>query len=280
MKERTIRIKDGEGWQGQERKLHFIAEMHTDAGICRKINQDACCVRIMEIGGHSLALAAVCDGVGGMQEGDFASRSTIQLLNNWFDYTVSRNLPGKNGEEIMAYLKTEIEDCIQKQNRLVYGYAKEKGIRTGTTLTLLIIADREYMTAQVGDSRAYRIGSRLRQLTEDQSVVAQEIKAGRLSAEEAKHDSRRNMILQCVGGAERLHIAYSAGRVRDDDIFFLCSDGFVHELSDREIEERMQPVLSEDRASIKQILMDTVSLIKARGEKDNITVVLVKVQER
>ncbi|MBD5526476.1 MAG: hypothetical protein HDR04_19165 [Lachnospiraceae bacterium] len=102
-------------------------------------------------------MAAVCDGVGGLQEGDHASKSTIQTLNNWFDYTVSRKVCGKDKNQLLDYLQNEIEQCIQQQNHVLCEYARDRGIRTGTTLTLLVIIDGEYLTAQIGDSRAYRI---------------------------------------------------------------------------------------------------------------------------
>ncbi len=217
-------------------------------------------------------------GVGAvtMQEGGYASKSTIQFLNNWFDYTVGKGIRGKGREQLMDYLQGEIEQCIQKQNRLVYEYAREKKIRTGTTLTLLAMAEGKYITAQVGDSRAYCLGRGLRQLTEDQSVVAREVKAGRLSKEEAKHDKRRNLILQCIGDSENLQVAYGRGRAEAGEVFFLCSDGFVHELEDHEIKELLNPSLLVSRSAIKKSLIEAVSLVKSRGERDNITVVLVK----
>ncbi len=263
----------------EKMSLQFISEMYSDAGVWRRTNQDACCVRMMKIGGHSIVLAAVCDGAGGMQEGDYASKSTIQFFNNWFDYTASKNIQGKDQEELIRYFREEIEQCIQKQNHLVYEYAQGKGIRTGTTLTLLLIADRKYITAQVGDSRAYLIGQGLQQLTEDQSVVAREVRAGRLSPKEAKYDKRRNVILQCIGASKNLQVVYESGTVGGGDIFFLCSDGFVHELENDEIEEFLRPELLVDQASVKKCLMDAVSLVRKRGEKDNITIVLVKVYE-
>ncbi len=278
MEEKTIRILDrcGVARQIPEDGIRFISEMQTDMGICRKVNQDACCVRMMKTGGHSLLLAAVCDGVGGMQEGDYASKSTIQSLNHWFDYTIGREMQGKDGRQIMDCLHSGIESCVQAQNRMIYEYARENGIQVGTTLTLLLIWDREYITAQVGDSRAYCMDGELRQITEDQSFVAQEVRAGRLSSEAAKHDKRRNIILQCIGGAKSLRVVYQAGRIERDAVFLLCSDGFIHELSDGEIKEWMKPEFFSDRAAMKRRLADAVSMVKARGERDNITAVLVK----
>ncbi len=281
MSEKTIKIKNENAGPVlvSGSTLQFISEMHSDIGTCRQVNQDACCVRMMKIGRHSLILAAVCDGVGGLQEGDYASKSTIQALNHWFDYTISRNVHGKEPEQLMEYLQGEIEQCIQKQNRMIWEYAQEKGIKTGTTLTVLIILNQRYITAQIGDSRAYRIGRELCQLTEDQSVVAREIKAGRLSRSEAKHDKRRNIILQCIGMSEGLQIVYKGGYVEGEDVFFLCSDGFVHELEDHEIKELLKPELLVDQSSIKKCLINAVSLVKVRGERDNITVVLIKAYE-
>ncbi len=280
LSEKTIRLLGAgqEGRQAPKGGMQFITEMHTDAGNCRKVNQDACCVRMMTVAGHSLLMAAVCDGVGGMQEGDYASKSAIQSLNHWFDYAVGREIQSKNSGKLMDILQRGMEECIQAQNRIIYEYAREKGIRAGTTLTALFILDREYITAQVGDSRAYcmDVELNLRQLTEDQSVVAREVRAGRLSREEARHDKRRNIILQCIGGAEYLQVVYQAGNVGREAVFLLCSDGFVHELSDGEIKEWMKPGFFADRAAMKGRLMDAVSLVKARGEKDNITAVLVK----
>lgn len=279
MKENTIRILDGcrSDRQAAGGGIQFITEMQTDAGICRKINQDACCVRMMKTGGHSLLMAAVCDGVGGMREGDYASRSTIQSLNHWFDYTIGREIQGKDSSRLIDYLHGGMESCIQSQNRMIYEYSREKGIQAGTTLTLLFILDGEYITAQVGDSRAYCMDGELRQITEDQSLVEQEVKAGRLSREAAKHDKRRNIILQCIGGARSLHVDYRTGMVDRDAVFLLCSDGFIHELSDGEIREWMKPEFFSDRAAMKGRLMDAVSVVKARGERDNITAVLIKV---
>jgi serine/threonine protein phosphatase PrpC len=281
MSEKTIKIKNEKFEQVplSSTTLQFISEMHSDIGTCRQVNQDACCVRMMKIGKDSLILAAVCDGVGGLQEGDYASKSTIQALNNWFDYTISRNVRNKKPDQIMAYLHEEIEQCIQKQNQLICEYAQDKGIKTGTTLTVLIIMNQRYITAQIGDSRAYRIGRELCQLTEDQSVVAQEIRACRLSRSEAKHDKRRNIIFQCVGMSEDLRIVYKDGNVEREDVFFLCSDGFVHELEDYEIRELLKPELLVDQSSIKKCLINAVSLVKVRGERDNITVVLIKAYE-
>lgn len=279
MKEKTLQIQENiTEIQNQGHVLRFISAMHSDIGIARKVNQDACCVRMMKMDGHFLVLAAVCDGVGGLQEGDYASKSTIQCLNHWFDYVVGKKIREKDSEQLIEHLRREIEECIQKQNCLIHEYASDKGIRTGTTLTLLLIVDKKYVTAQIGDSRAYHIGNELRQLTVDQSVVECEIQAGRLTREEARYDKRRNIILQCIGASEKLQTVYKSGNLKTGDVFLLCSDGFVHELEEDEIRGLLEPELLINQFAVKKCLLDAVSLVKKRGEKDNITVVVVKAE--
>lgn len=77
-----------------------------------------------------------------------------------------------------------------------------------------------------------------------------------------------------------MHIVYRKGEVCKEDVFFLCSDGFIHELGEGEIEKLFDPKLLQDRVSVKERIRNAISLVKERGEKDNITVVLVKVQEK
>lgn len=281
MGEEPLEIEGKNKTEALSRKpaLWFVSDMVSDTGICRKVNQDACCVRIMRIAEYTLVMAAVCDGVGGLQEGDYASRSTIQSLHNWFDYTVSKSIQGKNEEQLFNFLQEEAEQCIQNQNNIIYEYAKENNIRMGTTLTLIIIVNCRYFIAQIGDSRAYCIREGLTQLTEDQSVIMQEIKAGRLSEKAAKHDKRRNVILQCIGASEELHTVYNTGEIYVGDVIFLCSDGFVHEMEDEEIQDFFCPRLLVDRLSVKKRIKDAIFEVKKRGEKDNITVVLIKAQE-
>lgn len=257
-------------------EINYLVDYCTDIGIKRKVNQDACCVRMLRTSSHTIVLAVVCDGVGGMVEGEYASHNTILTFHNWFDYSLSKKAMDTLNDGLMDILSEDMKKLIIQQNESVYSYAGEQRIQTGTTLTAMLFVDDDYFIAQIGDSRAYQVFDSVLQLTEDQSFVAKEVKAGRMTKEEARRDKRRNIILQCLGATAFIEPVYVTGKVRIGAVYFLCSDGFVHELEEDEIEQIMNPHNMCDLNQAHECLLSGVEMVKARGETDNITVVLVR----
>lgn len=270
--------EEQEDSQVENEEIVYLLDSCSDVGISRKINQDACCVRIMKTPLHTIVLALVCDGVGGMEEGEYASKSTVQAFNNWFDYRLGALVLEKEEEqtELMPLLSEEINRLIDEQHQAVLAYSRKKGIQTGTTLTAMLFTDSKYLIAQIGDSRAYCVKDGLFQLTEDQSLVAREVREGRLTEEEARFDKRRNIILQCLGATDKLVPVYQNGTIQKDASYFLCSDGFVHKFSKEELEIIMNPSGINDRDKMHRRLLENIEILKERGEKDNITVVWIR----
>lgn len=271
--QKSIRFESEET---ENRKLNYLLDSCSDIGICRKVNQDACCVRIFKTLSHTVVLAAVCDGVGGLEEGEYASRSTIQALNNWFDYRLNKLVLEETEDNLFPVLSEEIKRVIYEQHKVIFAYSRQKSIQVGTTLTAMLFVDNDYFIAQIGDSRAYCVKDELIQLTEDQSLVAVEIKEGRLTEEQARFDKRRNIILQCIGATENLVPVYQNGTVQKGVSYFLCSDGFIHELDRDELRIVMQPDEKDDMNGMHNRLLRSIETVKERGEKDNITVVWVR----
>ena len=104
-----------------------------------------------------------------------------------------------------------------------------------------------------------------------------EVREGKLTEEEARFDRRRNIILQCLGAAEDLAPVYQSGKVEKGASYFLCSDGFVHQLEKDEMRDFLNPIGMETTEQMHYRLIQSIETIKARGEKDNITVVAVKI---
>lgn len=281
MKRITLPIEDGEtvvlsAPDEESQKREYLLDYCTDRGIKRSVNQDACGVRILKTASHTVVLAVVCDGVGGLEEGEYVSHNTVSAFHHWFDHTVGEIAKKEGTDSLLEKLSESMKDLIKVQNEAVFSYAGKKGIQAGTTLTAMLIADDRYCIAQIGDSRAYWVKDEVRQLTEDQSLVAQEIKAGRLTPEEAKKDKRRNVILQCLGATPVVDPVYVVGEVKPKSTYFLCSDGFVHELDNEEMAQIMSPAEMTDLTQAHKRLLDAVERVKKRGEKDNITVVLIR----
>lgn len=277
MTDKTIRIPAIEPDEKEQKdSFTYLLDSCSDVGISRKINQDACCVRILKTLLHTIVLAVVCDGVGGMEEGEYASKSTVLAFNNWFDYKLGELALEREQTDLPHLLSEDIKQLIDKQHQEVLAYGRKKGIQIGTTLTAMLFADQKYLIAQIGDSRAYCVKDGLFQLTEDQSLVAMEVREGRLTEAEAQFDKRRNIILQCLGATDNLDPVYQSGTIQKGASYFLCSDGFVHKLSKEELEAAMNPRDMDDGDKMHKRLLENIETVKRRGERDNITVVWIR----
>lgn len=131
----------------------------------------------------------------------------------------------------------------------------------------------------IGDSRIYERKNVLHQLTQDQSLVAREIAAGRITEEESRHHPQRNILLQCLGAGNHITPVFTTGKIRNDALYLLCSDGLVHEMSPEELAERFQAVYLNSKDVMTDTLREATELCKIRGETDNITSVLIKTWE-
>ena len=248
----------------------------TDIGTTREVNQDALLVTSAEIGGEEVVLAAVCDGVGGLSHGENASRAAAQMMSEWFDYELPQILNQDDESQIMA---NRLEQKIHDINYKINMYGRENNITLGTTMTAMLFWRDQYFGIHVGDSRAYEIAGSVYQITEDHSFLAREVACGRMTEEEAKNDSRRNVILQCLGAKEQVKPDILRGNVRENCTYLLCSDGFWHYIEKEEWMRYFSPLGLTDSDEIHKRLEEAVQLVKERGEKDNITAIALKIWE-
>jgi protein phosphatase len=142
----------------------------------------------------------------------------------------------------------------------------------GTTLVCVLVFDRQMIMAHVGDSRCYRLRKGvLKQLTDDHSLVASQVKAGHLTADEAREASHKNIITRAIGTSENVKPDVVVVPVEDRDLMLLCSDGLTDMVTDADLAKMLQsPDSLEERAR------SLVALANDRGGRDNITAVLVE----
>ena len=145
----------------------------------------------------------------------------------------------------------------------------------GTTFSGILFIGDQYLIVHVGDTRVYQIGSALNQLTTDQTFIAREISRGTMTPEQAKTDRRRNMLLQCVGASRVVEPQILCGRT-EPGVYMLCSDGFRHEITPQEIYEVLKPANLVNKAVMYNNAKYLINQVKARQERDNISVVLIK----
>ncbi len=254
--------------------MEYLYSCHTDTGTGKCVNQDAYVVRAAKINGGVFLLAAVCDGVGGFSYGERASGEVIHGFSDWFDYELPQIASAE--EDFGTAVLERWRQLVQTVDRKLLSRGRTYHTRMGTTATTVLFADKKYYFCHVGDCRLYRIRTRADQLTKDHSLVGREVAAGRMTPEEAEQDSRRNVILQCIGAGAEPRPDFGMGEIEADPTYLLCSDGFRHKITADEIGACFLPELLLGPDQMKERQRHLTELAKVRGERDNITVIAIK----
>lgn len=253
--------------------MDFIVSAATDIGISKHTNQDSYGVKVFDTGSGKIVFAILCDGMGGLAKGEVASGTVVDAFSKW---AVSR-LPllcaqGLSDAAISSEWNKIVFDCNEK----IKLYGKRCGVSLGTTVTAILTTPERYYIVNVGDTRAYEICSEVKVLTNDQTVVAREVALGNITEEEAKTDSRRSVLLQCVGASDAVYPDFFFGDTKTDAVYMLCSDGFRHEITEDEIYSYLNPNVMCNPDQMKQNMNSLIHLNMQRQERDNITVVAVR----
>jgi serine/threonine protein phosphatase PrpC len=258
--------------------MDIITAACTDVGTSKSVNQDSYCIRIAETSVGSVAFAAVCDGMGGLDFGEYASASMTIAFADWFDNEMPGFIDRVEADQFESIV-ARWDEIISNQNNALVVRGLQKRTTLGTTLTALLIVHKfGFVIAHIGDTRVYRIGAAAELLTEDHTFVANEIKYNRLTEQEAKNDPRRNILLQCIGVDYSLDISYIRDISSPRGLYLICSDGFRHVLSDEEIRAALTNEDMSTESSMRDILKNLTDECIRRGETDNITSVLVNVR--
>ncbi len=240
--------------------MHIIARAHI--GNVRERNED----NYITYQGEGYTLLAVADGMGGHLSGELASQMAVQGLFERVERSVSS--PDK---------KLLLRRAVSEINQAIYAHAQshEENRGMGTTLTALLIVGDNCTVAHVGDSRAYILrGGALTQLTYDHSYVAELVRMGQLTPEQAAHHPGRNLITRAVGTDERVRPDIDECKLRAGDVLLICSDGLTGLVSDRALHATLSQ--EEDLAVLGDALL---SQALENGGTDNITLVLAALEE-
>ncbi len=226
----------------------------TDTGRKRRHNEDAFVVEP--------PLFAVADGMGGAQAGELASSLAAAALKDSQE-------PGGGGEE-------RVDELIQQANRRVYERQSQDAAASGmgTTMTVALVEDGRVAIGHVGDSRAYLIREgKLEQLTEDHSLVAELVRSGKLSPEEAEGHPQRSVITRALGTDPDVDVDTFSVDTRPGDLFLICSDGLTTMVDD----EAILAEVARNRNDLKSAAKALVRAANKGGGEDNITVVFFEI---
>jgi PPM family protein phosphatase len=227
----------------------------TDAGRVRRRNEDSFVL--------DPPLFAVADGMGGAQAGEVASRLAAAAFREYHD--ADRLEPAER-----------VEAIIQEANRRIYERARtdSEASGMGTTVTAAILTNGRVSIGHVGDSRAYRIrNGELERLTEDHSLVADLMRSGRLTPEEADAHPQRSVITRALGTDAEVDVDTVTVDVEPGDLFLLCSDGLTTMVPEEDILR-----IAQEADDLNEAARTLVRAANSGGGEDNITVVLFKVE--
>lgn len=242
----------------------------SDTGRVRENNEDS--FRLAP----ELGLFVLSDGMGGLASGEVASRLSVEtVVEHCRDASTDSSLP-LVGERIDGISKASnrLASAIRLANQVVHEAAQRNGTegRMGATLVAVQFDEERMRIAHVGDSRIYRLrGSALEQLTRDHSFVAEQMRQGRMTAQEAGSSTLQSVLIRAIGVDPEVEVEVTDELVMEGDAVLLCSDGLTRELSDEQIAE----VLGES-GDAQQAADTLVDLAKQAGGGDNITVIVLR----
>lgn len=184
--------------------MRYLMADHTDVGI-KKTNQDSYMIKEAQTKLGRVFFCVLCDGMGGLANGELASATVIRAMEQWFETDFPQILRQVTDvEEILEKVKNNWYGTANALNLQLAQYVEGTGKRMGTTIVALLMIKNEYFIMNVGDSRAYAISNQVYQLTKDQSLVQQQIDLGRVRPEDAERHPQRNVLLQCIGASEEV----------------------------------------------------------------------------
>jgi protein phosphatase len=255
--------------------LNISYAAKTDLGRKRKVNEDSF------FADPKCGLFMVLDGIGGHRAGEVASKLGVDTIRE----RVTRNLGEKDlqlaGEynENLSREANILKDSFVIANKAIFDAARSETDHhgMGTTAASLLVGDKSIAIAHVGDSRIYLIREdTIEPLTEDHSLVMEQLKRGIITEEEARKSDMKNVITRALGADEQVNPTIDEILPQEDDVFLLTSDGLTDLVSDDEILN----LVIENRGSLDRSCEALISKANARGGKDNTTTILVSITSK
>ncbi|MCE5194671.1 MAG: Stp1/IreP family PP2C-type Ser/Thr phosphatase [Nitrospiraceae bacterium] len=249
-------------------KLRYLASGQTDKGIVRANNEDFFCVE------EKSGLFAVADGIGGFSAGEIASRMAIDIIRDYI--SKSEDNPEKSTEEksdMYSEAASKLASAIRLANSSIYEAAQKndpwRGM--GTTIAAALIKENRLSIAHVGDSRAYLIrGNNIEQLTDDHSLISEQLKKGLITEKDAGESNFKNIITRSLGRAASVDMDIAEITLMNNDSILLCTDGLTAMVPDNIILSTVRLSSNPDLACRRLI-----DIANKNGGKDNISVVIV-----
>ena len=236
----------------------------SDVGKVRGNNEDA-------VGeDRKLGLLVLADGMGGYQAGEVASQLAVART---LEFVRQHHSPAATFDELSSLLRSAVEQA----NRAIFESAREhpqyQGM--GTTVVACIAGTARFAIAYAGDSRLYRLrNQKLQQITRDHSLVQELVNHGHYTPEEAHRMVSKNIVTRALGVEAQVEVDLLEMDARPDDILLMCSDGLTDMLDDAALRE----ILLHCEENVAAAAIELISEANARGGRDNVSVILARIE--
>jgi len=239
----------------------------TDIGLVRKNNEDNF--------GYDLryGIFVVCDGMGGQQAGEMASKIAVDTVLDYFRQDPTTAPVGGSRFEGVSQRAVTLATAIQLANQTIHdsGATNPDHAGMGSTIVAVSVEGNLFSVANVGDSRVYLIRNKdVVQLTNDHSLVMEQVRRGLITLEEAEQSKMQNVIVRALGTDDSVEPDLADHEFTSDDVLLLCSDGMSRYVK----EERMAEAVNQE--SLEQACADLIEAAKVGNSDDNITCLLIR----
>ena len=251
--------------------MQYVTAVYWNRGSVAACNQDSLTLQQVLTGRGRVLMAAVCDGMGGLQQGETASGYMTERLQEWFYGSLMRSIHKKKPYWMIRRSLDRMVYHVQEQMRQ---YAGRERLDMGTTVSVLVLWEDIYLIWHLGDSRIYRIRSRGRFNRESYKKSG---KLGLMESMTTDHVQERNKLTKCVGSFGYFRPDYRMGTLKRGDAFLLCSDGFYHCVTNQELADILCPDRLLEERQMERRLTEISTACMKRGERDNLSAIYIKV---
>lgn len=242
----------------------------TDPGKVRERNEDSIALA------PELGLLVVADGMGGHNSGEVASGLAVETVMTFAkDFLGNgRNAVPEGGDKSLSPRARQLQHFIQSANTVIFeksrAFKKDHGM--GTTIVAVLADDRQLTVAHVGDSRLYLLrNGGLERLTEDHSLVQDQVRHGLITQEQAEKSNLQNILTRALGTEANVKVDTADHPVLPGDVFMLCSDGLTKMVT----EDQMAAVLKRERPAVEAV-DELIRMANEAGGVDNVTIAVAK----
>ena len=257
--------------------MRYISGVYWERGSVADANQDSLVLLQVLTAKGRVLMAAVCDGMGGLAQGDTASGYVTKRIQEWFYESLLRAIRKKKPYWIIRRSLDRLVYHMQEQLSL---YGEKENIRLGTTMTVLVIWEKTYLLWHLGDSRAYRICTARKDRGAHRGFAADG--DGRhmsgIACLTKDHVRGRNQLTKCVGSFGYERPDFKLGVLQAGQGILLCSDGFRHRVAESELADVLKPEHIGNEEQIVRRLREIGDACMKRGERDNLSAVYVKAE--